>query len=66
MLIQVLLEGEVVLWTRHEPRGRAGRTCQAGRTRWFGRALLMWHVGSNFSQNVYLLMKFTIQLVELY
>jgi hypothetical protein len=30
------------------------------------RALLMWHVGSNFSQNVYLPMKFTTQLVELY
>ena len=31
-----------------------------------GRALLMWHVGFNFSQNVYLPMKFTPQLVELY
>jgi hypothetical protein len=31
-----------------------------------GRALLMWHVGFNFSQNVYLPMKFTTQLVELY
>jgi hypothetical protein len=31
-----------------------------------GRALIMWHVGSNFSQNVYLPMKFTTQLLELY
>jgi hypothetical protein len=46
--------------------GMARRTCRAGRTRWFGHALLMWHVGSNFSQNVYLPMKFTTQLVELY
>jgi hypothetical protein len=52
--------------------GRAGRTCQAdrtcraGRAWWFGRAYPVWHVGSNFSQNVYLPMKFlTTQLMEL-
>jgi hypothetical protein len=66
MLVQVLIEGEEVLWTRDEPWGRVVRTYKADRTRWFGRALLMWHVGSNFSQNVYLPMKFTTQLVELY
>jgi hypothetical protein len=66
MLVQVLLVGEEVLWTRDEPWGKAGRTCRADRTRWFGRALFMWHIGSNFSQNVYLPMNFTAHLVELY
>jgi hypothetical protein len=31
-----------------------------------GLALLMCHIGSNFSQDVYLPMKFTTQLVEPY
>jgi hypothetical protein len=30
-----------------------------------GRAMFMWHVGFNFSQNVYIPMRFTAQLVDL-
>jgi hypothetical protein len=55
-----MLEGVGVLWTRVVPRGRAGQT------RWFDRAWHMRCVDPKFSQNVYLPMKITTQLVELY
>jgi hypothetical protein len=36
--IQVVPAGEEVHWTRHEPRGRAGRNCRADRAWWCGCA----------------------------
>jgi hypothetical protein len=45
--------------------GRDGRTCRVGRAWWWGRAQPVWHVGSNFSLNVYLPIKIATELMEL-
>jgi hypothetical protein len=68
----------IVTWTRVVAGCRAGRTSRvgrtcwsgrtsrAGRTCWLGRAWLVWTSDSRFIPNVYLHIKFTAQLVELY
>jgi hypothetical protein len=55
-----------VFGTEEVARGRRGRTCRAGRAWWCGRAWLMWHVGSISLLNVYMSIKISTQLMELY
>jgi hypothetical protein len=49
-LVQVVLEGVGVLWTRVVPQGRVSAPGKAGQTRLLGRAWHMWRVDPKFSQ----------------